>query len=85
MKKYILPIVLVIMLTLVTACGQSNSTAAPAQNGQTEKSEETVQSGDTAKAADNMQGSETAVAGDTANTAETGNLPVKAWPSDQAL
>ena len=71
MKKYILPIVLVIMLTLVTACGQSNSTAAPAQNGQAEKSEETVQSGDTAKAADNMQGAETAVAGDTANTAET--------------
>ena len=71
MKKYILPIVLVIMLTLVTACGQSNSTAVPAQNGQAEKSEETVQSGDTAKAADNMQGAETAVAGDTANTAET--------------
>ena len=56
MKKYILPIVLVIMLTLVTACGQSNSTAAPAQNGEAEKKEGAVQSGDTAKAADNMQG-----------------------------
>ena len=84
MKKYILPIVLVIMLTLVTACGQSNSTAAPAQNGQAEKREETVQSGDTAKAADNMQGAETAVAGDTANTAETAQTAEAAQTGETA-
>lgn len=76
MKKYILPIVLVVILTLVTACGQNNSSAAPAQNGQAEKSEEAVQAGETAQAVEaaqasvTIQNAETAPAGDTAQAAE---------------
>ena len=76
MKRYLLSIVLVIMLTLVTACGQNNSSAAPAQNGEAEKKEEAVQTGDTtqaaeaAQAAETMQGAEAAPAVDTAQAAE---------------
>ena len=64
------------MLTLVTACGQNNSSAAPAQNGEAEKKEEAVQTGDTtqaaeaAQAAETMQGAEAAPAVDTAQAAE---------------
>ena len=76
MKRYLLSIVLVIMLTLVTACGQNNSSAAPAQNGEAEKKVEAVQTGDSAQAAEaaqaaeTMQGAEAAPAVDTAQAAE---------------
>ena len=64
------------MLTLVTACGQNNSSAAPAQNGEAEKKVEAVQTGDSAQAAEaaqaaeTMQGAEAAPAVDTAQAAE---------------
>ena len=91
MKRYLLSIVLVIMLTLVTACGQSNSTAAPAQNGEAEKKEGAVQTGDTtqaaeaAQAAETMQGAETAPAGDTAQAAEAAQAADTAQAAETAL
>ena len=90
MKRYLLSIVLVIMLTLVTACGQSNSTAAPAQNGEAEKKEGAVQTGDTtqaaeaAQAAETMQGAETAPAGDTAQAAEAAQAADTAQTAEAA-
>ena len=78
------------MLTLVTACGQSNSTAAPAQNGEAEKKEGAVQTGDTtqaaeaAQAAETMQGAETAPAGDTAQAAEAAQAADTAQTAEAA-
>lgn len=68
MKKYIISVVLVIMLTLLTACGQKDSTPEPAQKGEAEKSEEAVQTGESAQTA------ETALAGDPAHTAEAAQI-----------
>ena len=90
MKRYLLSIVLVVMLTLVTACGQNNSSAAPAQNGEAEKKEEAVQTGDSAQAAEaaqaaeTMQGAETAPAGDTAQAAEAAQAADTAQTAEAA-
>ncbi len=71
MKKYIMSVVFVIMLTLLTACGQKDSISEPAPEGETEKVEEAVQTGGSENGAEAVQTEETTLTGDTAQAAET--------------